>query len=152
MFRHSFRQKLLLLATLVLTWSASGCRCAFQREWNAALAEPQPCDQLSGLWEGTWESSSTGHHGSLRAIVTNCGNGRYSAYYCGTFALIIPFTYEADHPAAYQNGVTCFTGNADLGCFGTFHCNGWANGRQFVANYKSEKDEGVFKMCRVQPE
>ena len=62
-----------------------------------------------------------------------------------------PFTYEAGHPATRPNGVTCFTGEADLGCFGTFHCSGWANGRTFIANDTSEKDQGVFRMARVSP-
>lgn len=38
-----------------------------------------------------------------------------------------------------------------IGYFGTFSCNGWAIGSQFVANYVSEKDKGVFRMCRVTP-
>jgi hypothetical protein len=135
----------------LLACLSSGCCCAFQREWSAAQACPIPCDDLAGLWEGSWESSESGHHGRLRAIITRCGEGRYNAFYCGTFALIIPFTYEADHPAARQDGATCFTGEADLGCFGTFRCNGWADGRTFFANYSSQKDTGTFRMSRVTP-
>jgi hypothetical protein len=152
LFPHGLRTLALGFALVLLAGGSSGCHCAFEKEWQAAHDCPIPCDQLAGLWEGTWESEETGHHGSLRAIVTSCGNGHYNAYYCGTFAVIIPFTYEANHPATQGNGCTCFTGEADLGCFGSFSCNGWANGSQFVANYASEKDKGVFRMCRVTPE
>lgn len=141
----------LFLLFALLACCSSGCLCAFHRDWQEAKSCP-PVDNLAGLWEGTWVSHTNGHHGKLRAIITNCGNGRYRAQYQGTFHVVIPFVYETTHcRTSSDGGVVHFTGREELCQLagGTYRMNGWANGQRFVANYKSDNDCGVFKMQRV---
>lgn len=129
----------------------SGCGLSFEHEWRAAKNDPVPCDQFAGLWEGTWESDYNGHTGKLRAIITKCDDGRYRAYYHATFAYVIPFAYETTHTATFQDGVTYFTGEEDLGYFagGYYYYNGQTDGTSFVACYRADKDHGMFRMTRV---
>ncbi len=131
----------------------TGCLCTFEREWSAAMQCGIPCDNLAGLWEGTWESEHNGHHGTLRAIITKCSDGHYKARYHATFAVLIPYSYDTTHRATEGEGVTHFCGVEDLGCLagGVYHTNGRADGRSFSARYKAEKDHGVYRMCRVGP-
>jgi hypothetical protein len=140
-----------IAALALLTASSSGCLCTFERDWHAAKDCAVPADNLAGLWEGTWVSHYNGHDGTLRAIITPCGNGRYLARYKGTFAFIVPFAYETTHSASAQPGVTYFTGQEDLGPLagGVYLISGWANGATFVAHYQADKDHGVFQMQRV---
>lgn len=149
--RRQGRRGLMLVFAL---WAccSSGCLCAFHRDWQEAKTCHTATDSLAGLWEGTWVSHKNGHHGKLRAIITNCGNGQYRAQYQGTFHVVVPFVYETSHRATSSRaGVIHFTGREELCQLvgGTYRMNGWANGRCFVANYQSDNDCGVFKMTRV---
>lgn len=130
--------------------SSTGC-CSFEMNWHAAKRQPPPCDNLAGLWEGTWESNYNGHDGKLRAIITPCGPGRYRAQYHATFAFVVPYAYETIHTASEQGGVTYFSGVQDLGPLagGVYRYNGRADGETFVASYRADKDHGVFRMRRV---
>lgn len=148
--RHGCRGLMLLFALFACT--TSGCLCAFHRDWKAASSCPAPTDYLAGKWEGTWLSHTNGHKGQIRAIFTDCGNGHYKAQYQGNFCVVLPFVYETTHRrTGVESGVTYFSAQEDLGPLvgGTFSMNGWANGQSFVANYRSDKDCGVFKMTRV---
>lgn len=130
--------------------SSTGC-CSFEMKWCAAKRQPVPCDNLAGLWEGSWESDYNGHNGKLRAIVTPCGPGKYRAHYHATFAMVIPYAYETVHNASTQGNVTYFSGVQDLGPLagGVYHYNGYADGSTFVASYRADKDHGTFRMQRV---
>lgn len=92
--RHWIGSRTLFVTIALLAGSSSGCLCTFERDWRAAQKHPVPADHLAGLWEGTWLSHYNGHNGTLRAIITPCGNGRYIGQYKGTFAWIVPFVYE----------------------------------------------------------
>lgn len=150
--RHWIGSRTLIVALALLACASSGCLCTFERDWRAAEKRPLPADNLAGRWEGTWVSHYNGHNGSLRAIITPCGNGRYIAQYKGTFAAIVPFAYETTHSARTEPGVTYFSGREDLGCLagGVYTINGRADGATFVANYRADKDHGVFRMHRVE--
>ena len=140
-----------VLSAAWLGLAASGCLCTFERDWHAARKHPIPCDNLAGLWEGTWESQYNGHSGKLRAIITPCGNGQYRARYHATFALIVPYSYDTTHTATHAGAVTYFSGEQDLGCLagGLYRYNGQADGACFTATYRADKDYGVFRMRRV---
>ena len=130
--------------------SSTGC-CSYEMKWCAAKRQPVPCDNLAGLWEGTWESDYNGHNGKLRAIITPCGPGQYHAHYHATFAVVIPFAYETVHSASDHGSITYFSGEQDLGALagGVYHYNGHADGSTFVASYRADKDYGTFQMRRV---
>jgi hypothetical protein len=141
--------RLFVLALLVCC--SSGCLLNFGRDWRSAKRDGIYTDNLAGLWEGTWQSDHNGHTGTLKAIITPCGNGQYKAQYKGTFALIIPFAYATTHAAADEPGVTYFSGQENLGPLfgGDYTINGWANGESFVASYCADVDHGTFTMHRV---
>lgn len=146
-----FRIAVLLLSVGWMTSAASGCLCTFERDWRAAQNRSIPADNLAGLWEGTWESHHNGHNGKLRAIITRCGNGQYHARYHATFAVVVPYSYNTTHTATDHGAVTYFSGEQNLGCLagGLYRYNGQADGMTFVANYRADKDHGVFRMRRV---
>ena len=151
-FARTIGSRLLMVVLAVVACACSGCLCAFERDWRAAQNSPAPADPLAGLWEGTWESHSNGHDGTLRAIITPQGHGCYAAQYQGTFACIVPFVYETTHTATSQSEVTHFAGEEDLGpVFGVYRMNGWADGRNFEAHYQADKDHGTFRMRRINP-
>lgn len=148
-FARSFVTTLLLFAACC----SSGCIFTFERDWKAAHRCGIPCDQLAGLWEGTWRSDSNGHHGRLRAIITRCDDGRYHVRYHATFAAIIPYAYDTTHTVTATDGATHFHGEEDLGFLaGGYYCtDGQADGQTFCATYTADKDYGTFQMCRVGP-
>jgi hypothetical protein len=145
------RAFVVVLSAAWLGLGTCGCLCTFERDWHAARRQPIPCDNLAGLWEGTWESQYNGHSGKLRAIITPCGNGQYHARYHATFAVIVPYSYDTTHSATHAGDVTYFGGEQDLGCLagGLYRYNGQANGACFTATYRADKDYGVFRMHRV---
>lgn len=154
MAREGFFKGAVVLLLLFLAAVSSGCGVTFERKWQQPPACSEPGDQLTGHWEGTWESEFNGHKGKLRAIIVKCNDGHYRAHYHATFLGVIPFAYETVHTASpQQGGSTQFTGEEDLGYFagGVYHYNGWSDGTSFVACYQADKDHGVFRMQRVTP-
>lgn len=148
---HPWPGSLLYGLLALFSVTSTGCVCTFERDWQAAQQYGIPCDNLAGLWEGTWQSNYNGHHGKLRAIITRCGDGTYHARYHATFAVLIPYAYETTHTAIEQDGVTHFSGQEDLGCLagGMYHTCGEADGCTFTARYQADTDHGIFRMCRA---
>ena len=142
------RSRMLLAAGCLLL--ATGCCSSFERDWrNAACCGD--AGGLAGRWEGTWESHVNGHRGSLRAIITPCGENQYYARYRATFAMIVPFEFELPMQATEHEGVYHFDGQADLGCLagGNYTYYGTAAGGCYQAQYCARKDHGVFSMHRA---
>lgn len=135
----------------VLCLLVTGCCSTFERDWRAAGNQCAYGDGLAGRWEGSWESHVNGHKGSLRAIITRCGENQYYARYRATYAAVLPFEFELPMFAAEQDGVYHFSGEADLGCLagGVYTYTGQAAGGCYRANYCARKDHGVFTMNRV---
>ena len=139
-----------LLPVLAVTIWISGCS-TFESDWERGLAEPKDAAaSLRGAWEGTWRSDANGHHGGLRAIVTEAAEGsiaRYHATYgcCFTFEYSVPLRVEVRH------GTAIFRGEADLGWLagGLYRYEGTVEGDRFSSTYRSEADHGVFTMRRV---
>lgn len=120
----------------------------------AAEAAPAPkpirIPDLTGNWCGDWSSCTNGHKGPMRASFCKRCDGNYDVTFVGRFALLIPFKYTTTLTVTgYGDGVVYLTGCHHLGpLFGTFTFNGWANDREFVANYCSKKDQGQFHLFR----
>jgi hypothetical protein len=49
-----------------------------------------------------------------------------------------------------QEGACAFEGEADLGIWGSYRCEGEADGTNFTARYSTKFDRGVFEMMRVE--
>lgn len=142
----------LALAALAfsLLWS-SGCSTlsGFHRDWNS------PCccaggEGLAGCWEGCWESHCTGHHGKLQAIISKVDETHYCARFHGTFFKFLPFEYSMLLSATPAGDGFRLAGQKDLGKLagGVYRYEGQATACDFLANYKSCKDRGVFVMRR----
>jgi hypothetical protein len=149
--RPSLSRAVLILALL---WIAplSGCAVitGFNRDWRETLNEGC-CDDLSGCWEGEWHSCPTGHHGTLKAVITRCGcSNVYDARFHATFLKVIPFEYSIPLTTVVEDGVTHFRGSARLPKIagGTYRTTGTADGCRFHARYCADKDHGTFTLTR----
>lgn len=140
----------LLVLLILLT---SSCSIRFKHDWRkAASANPSPTD-LSGAWLGTWRSEGSGHHGTLRAIVTTVPerDNTWQFRYHATWAKILSGGYTTYHIAIPQrSGSYKISGQHDLGKLfgGTFHYEGTATPTHFKATYRSSNDHGIFEMSR----
>ena len=134
-----------LMGAMVLT----GCS-TFHREWETALAQPTPADEITGAWEGRWLSDKNGHTGRLRAVVRKSGPEEYDAHFHAVFWKIFRAAYHVPLQVDEDNGLFILSGKEDLGFLsgGTYTYQGEATPVQFFSTYKSKYDHGTFQMAR----
>jgi len=116
-----------------------------------AMAPPAAAVDLTGSWTGSWESTSTGHSGPLRATFRPCGEDRWAVDFSGRFFKLFPFRYSVNLRVVEDAGdrVT-LAGTSWLGrLFGTFCYRADATACRFEARYTSKKDSGVFRLERA---
>jgi len=116
-----------------------------------AVAPPAAAVDLTGSWTGSWESTSTGHAGPLRATFRPCGEDRWAVDFSGRFFKLFPFRYSVNLRVVEDAGdrVT-LAGTSWLGrLFGTFCYRADATACRFEARYASKKDSGVFRLERA---
>ena len=116
-----------------------------------AVAPPAAAVDLTGSWTGSWESTSTGHAGPLRATFRPCGEDRWAVDFSGRFFKLFPFRYSVNLRVVEDAGdrVT-LAGTSWLGrLFGTFCYRADATACRFEARYTSKKDNGVFRLERA---
>lgn len=139
---------LLLLPLLAL------CSCgSFERQWKKSLADYEAgmTKAPEGPWAGTWTTTTNGHTGDLRAIVTESKKspGELQFHYHATWGKMFQGAFKADFPATTAGGTTKIDGEQSLGLFGTFGHRGTITRDRFNATYSSKKgDLGVFEMKR----
>ncbi len=147
------RSAFVLSVALLLIAPLSGCAVitGFNRDWRDTINQGS-CDDLTGCWEGEWRSCGTGHHGSLKAVITRkCGcSNVYHARFHATFLKVIPFEYSIPLTVVVEDGVTHFRGSAKLSKLagGTYRATGTADGCSFRARYCADSDHGTFTMTR----
>ncbi|MGC4006370.1 MAG: hypothetical protein QM811_25905 [Pirellulales bacterium] len=116
----------------------------------SAVAESARAADLSGCWEGCWQSTSTGHQGKLNADFERCGASHYRVTFRGTFFKVFPFRFSVVLNAVDHGDSVTLSGSHDLGrIFGTFTFRATATNCDFRANYFSCKDNGLFLLKRV---
>ena len=116
-----------------------------------AVTAPAAAVDLTGSWTGSWESTSTGHAGPLRATFRPCGEDRWAVDFSGRFFKLFPFRYSVNLRVVEDAGdrVT-LAGTSWLGrLFGTFCYRADATACRFEAHYTSKKDTGVFRLERA---
>ena len=115
----------------------------------AGVRECQAAD-LSGCWEGRWESCTSGHQGPLKATFCKLDETHYRVEFSGRFFKVFPFHYSVTLAVTGHDGDSVLlSGNSYLGrMFGTFHYSARATGCDFVADYTSCKDRGRFILHR----
>ena len=149
--RPSLSPRRLAFAVLVLA-TVSGCTVGtdFWRQCSCVQSRYAGASDLSGCWHGCWRSDNTSHNGKLRAVITPCGNGRYHLRFHGTFFKLLSFEYEIDMTAQATDTGYYVSGQKDLGQLvgGVFYYSGQVTGDDFVVNYRSCKDHGVFILRR----
>lgn len=139
---------LLLLAGLFLTSCSS-----FERDWKQSVAAYQAGKTAapSGPWTGTWTTSTNGHTGDLRAIVTPSEKkpGEYDFRYHATWKQILSGTFLVTYPAKKSGGAYRVDGEQKIPFFGTFRHRATIGPRSFEATYSNDKGElGAFSMKR----
>ena len=105
---------------------------------------------LSGCWQGHWESCGTGHQGPLNATFCRVDASHYRVDFSGRFFKLVPFRYSVTLTVVADHGDSVeLAGSSYLGrLVGTFSYRATANGCSFVANYSSCKDQGKFVLSR----
>jgi hypothetical protein len=139
---------LLTLAGFLLTSCGS-----FEREWKQSVADYQSGKVASpaGPWSGTWATSTNGHTGNLRAIVSPSEKkpGEYDFRYHATWKKILSGAYIVTYPVQKSGATYRADGEEKLGIFGTFGHKATITGKQFKATYSNDKgDLGTFEMTR----
>jgi hypothetical protein len=121
--------------------------------WATAEApqpEPQSAIDLSGTWEGTWTSCTSGHHGPMKATFCRIDATHYRVEFRGKFFVILPFKYTVTLEVVGSSGDSVeLAGSSYLGkMYGCFHYTATADACHFNAKYTSCKDCGRFDLCR----
>jgi hypothetical protein len=154
----------LLLALLAggSTLLTTGCS-SFDRDFEALRLEgvsSSGVSDLTGRWEGTWQSDENGHTGSLRCIITRKDSDYLARYYATytwcflplSFEMAIPTTAQPEGPAKAPGGAWKLRGSAELSCWvagGLYEYEARVEGGEYVATYRSSFDRGVFRLQRV---
>jgi len=136
----------ILLSVLLLAVLPS-CSLSFKKAWKNS----PPSSAVTGKWEGTWLSAANGHHGRLRAVVTEDGPS-HAFHYHATWAGFLSGSFKAPHKVTKQkNGTYTFEGDHRMPDWagGNYHYAGTIKGDDFNACYESAKDKGTFTMKRV---
>lgn len=147
---RSPRCLLALLALVLLASSGCSALSGFRRDWNSPCCCAAGGEDLTGCWEGCWESHCTRHNGKLQAIITKVDDSHYCARFHGTFFKFLPFEYSMLLSAQPDGDRFLLSGQKDLGKLagGMYRYEGHATANEFLANYSSCKDRGVFVMTR----
>jgi hypothetical protein len=130
------------------------CSCGnFEKKWEASVAEYRAGKVSSpeGPWIGTWTTTTNGHTGDLRAIVSESKKkpGELDFHYHATWGKFFSGGYEVGFPAKKNGSRTLVDGEKNLGAFGTFGHRATITRSSFDATYSSKKgDLGTFEMNR----
>jgi len=130
----------------------SGC-AGFERDWKQALADHREgrVTAPDGPWEGTWVTTTDGHSGKLRAVVTPAADqpGHYDFHYHATWAKVLSGAYKVRFPVIRERGHYLADGEHTMGKFGTFGHRAVITDDAFEATFSSDKgDLGSFSMTR----
>jgi len=136
------------LGLAVLTF-LSGCS-SFNRDWRHAANHPSPEADITGRWEGRWQSEANQHQGKLRCLLTKSGPEQYLARFRATYLGILHFESDVTLLTHSMDGLWQARGTKDLGNMagGVFDYEGRITPTRFDATYKSREDHGIFEMTR----
>ena len=138
-----------LLVSSILWLLVAGCS-TFNHDWKNAATQPVPADNISGRWEGGWQSEANGHSGRLRCLITKQDRGQYAARFHANYFKILSFGYTVTLHTQETAGTVQLKGEADLGRFagGKYTYEGQATPTNFVSIYRADGDHGTFHMKR----
>lgn len=143
---------LILLATGSLL--LPGC-VGFDQAWNKAVAEYSAGNTSAplGPWTGKWETSTNGHSGDLRCIVTPAAGepGTYNYRYHATWANFLSGQFDVKFSTQRYGNSYKVDGEHDLGLFGKFRHKANISGSRFQATYEKNSGEEVGKFQMTRP-
>jgi len=127
--------------------------CAFNRDYQKALAQSVAPDSIEGAWRGRWLSDRNGHHGDLRGIITRLEGNTYRTRFKARFWKLFTYTSEAEFEMQPHNDGYEFSGTKKLGWLagGEYFYEGRVRPDQFFSTYQNKWDEGTFEMTRPEP-
>jgi hypothetical protein len=120
----------------------------------ARADEPVPCSpvvpDLTGRWTGCWVSDKNGHHGPIRAHITQVSGSCYRIRFTGRFWKVVPFVYSLTlRVVETQPGAVVLAGGMNLGpLLGHIHCEARVTACQFDARFSAKNDLGRFVLTR----
>ena len=147
----AMKTKSIFCVAVLMTALGSGCTSlTFHHDWNQALAAESKPDGLEGAWAGSWRSNVNGHNGSLKCLMTRVDDQTYRArYFARYFGELFAFEYTVDLKPKERDGAFFLEGQADLGLMGGLYSHkGHIKGDRYDSTYKSQHDEGVYKLRR----
>ena len=100
-----------------------------------------------GVWRGKWLSQSNGHQGPLGARIRPSGPGRYTAWFYGRFARVIPFAYRASLERVPGTS-DLYHSSKRMPLLGTYETTARISEGRFHADFVGDQDRGVFTMTR----
>lgn len=141
------------LSSLIAIASLSLGGCGFDHEYKKAVAayEAGQYKAPAGPWTGDWTTTTNGHTGDLRAIVTPAEDepGSYDFRYHATWSKILSGGYSVRFPVEKSGSQYIVDGEQNLGLFGTFGHKARIDSDSFDATYSNDKgDLGTFSMKR----
>jgi len=151
--RSSFLRTSLLAVTLLALAGLSGCHATGHSAHGLSCSPTGCCPTvIEGRWKGEWVSDVNGHHGLLKARISQVEGSRYRICYSGTFWGLLPFVFVTEMDVVQDGGVARFQGSENLGPLvgGMFSYSGYATCDEFVAKFRSDDDHGTFRMYRVE--
>ncbi len=140
----------LIAGALLLSSCASSYNKAFDQ--SAAEYSAGKVKSPEGAWEGTWTTSTNGHTGPIRAIVSEDLDkpGHYDFKYRASWNNFFSGTFNVNYAAKRRGGSYLVNGSEDLGPFGEFQHDAIITPSRFSASYKKNGGEeiGAFQMKR----
>ena len=105
---------------------------------------------LEGVYQGSWQSFRTGHHGRMRGRFVQINPNQVRATFTGTFAKIIPFRYATRLNIAHQDANTIvLSGSKRLGpIMGSFQYQAVITPNEVISTYRSRRDFGRWHLRR----
>jgi len=144
-----------LLTALCLILFVGCAGRSFDSAWQQANKDYHSgkTTTITGPWEGSWLSASSGHKGKLRCVASPAtGKGDKGAYhfrYWATWAGPLQGGFDAKFDVEKMGSQYHVEGEHDLGAFGSFRHEGVIQGKTFEANYHSSSgDHGTFNLRR----
>lgn len=157
MATHATRLGLVLF---VLVATCGGCS-SFNERWEQAVSQPIPTDDITGPWEGRWQSRKGHGGGKLKAVIERAPSAAtaeeasYIAHFRATWWGIFKSSYSVPLTHDRAAGGNVFAGEQDLGWLagGTYTYGAEITPTSFDASYQSEGgDSGIFQLTRPEPE
>lgn len=122
----------------------------FEREWRTHAVDSPSANSIEGRWQGQWLSTSNGHHGRLRCIMTRSHDGEYRAMFHATYARFLKVSYSVSLRGHTTRNEVDLNGETNLGLLagGTYHYHGHATPTTLQCDYSCKYDAGHFSLHR----